>query len=617
MANANKTLTNPLTIDLHAYTKTLGVTLPRPTEFVGSEELVFEKAIRPILLSLSYDSTDFYPKPSTTHPIIGKTRESDWGIYKYSTLEQEGKLISLFGMVIDVKAHNVKLTQDMLGKLSGYCALSGSKFGILANDKDLIVIKPTNGIVEWDHLDHIPTKDELKKALKILPKYSSSDKIFAKRITSFVTIDEKIIEQIAIDCNNIIRRRKGLQTKDRLYEFSKLLLLRIQDERDFVEGKKKQLDITYEALKDLKSRKIDIQKHVNILFNAVANKSEIFSEDERIELNDGVIEETVRVLDVHALWLKKIEILGQVYEKFLMHTMTGRELGEYFTPRTLVDLTVQMVDPNHGDKILDPSCGTGGFLINSLFYINSKPNGKANASEFYGIDIDDYTHKLAKINSWLHNDSHKNIYRADSLDPKHAPAILIDALRNPEEDGIDVILTNPPFGATGKNKYEPETIEEFSKNWGSLGIDLFECGVNQKGLIPQIAFIELCVKALKKPKKLGKGGRLGTIIDFGIFSNTRNEEPAVRKILRRDTIIEAIIGLPKGSFKMYGSNVIPCILVLRRKSENEDQGPIFRAELSKIGYVPGATRYRIDSDDDIIKVKEYWDKWSKSKGIRS
>ena len=134
---------------------------------------------------------------------------------------------------------------------------------------------------------------------------------------------------------------------------------------------------------------------------------------------------------------------------------------------------------------------------------------------------------------------------------------------------------------------------------------------------PRSLFIEACIKALKKPEKPKEGGILAIVMDNGTLSNIQKEEPLVRRLIRRECIIEAVIGLPKGTFKPYGSNVIPSILLLRRKFKGkwrgeyfeEQQEPIFRVEIYKIGFVPAMTRYRIDSDRDIHTVVEYWRKW--------
>jgi type I restriction enzyme M protein len=606
-------------IDIRAYVQSLGATLPLPQDVIDGEELIFERILRPAFLKLGYESSDLTPKPSLTAEIIGERREVDWGVYNYESILQGERFAGLYGIVVDVKKHGVELDQRLVEKVAGYCALFNSKYGVLANDEGLVILKPTKGVIDWDYLTTIPIKSDLVTELqgRGRPTYSVSDRIQGIRYST-LDLDEKIIEGIVTDCNNIIRRRKGLWGKERQYEFSKLLLLRIQDEREFIEGDKNSLQITYEEIRNLSERGVNLHNYVNSLFQPLAQRSGIFPANEQINLNDGVIEETIQVLDVHALWLKRIEILGQVYERFLMRTMTGKELGEYFTPRSLVNLTVDMVDPTFGQKILDPACGTGGFLVYSLLHIQAKEaeGKKAKPCKFYGIEIDEYTQRLSKINSWLHNDSHENIIKANSRDPKQTPPFLIDALRNPERDGFECILTNPPFGATGKNRIGQDEMRTDTENWKSMGVNLFECGATGKGAIPQVAFLELCVKALKKPTEPLKGGRLGTVIDVGIFNNIRSEEPLARRILRRETIIEAIIGLPNGSFKMYASNVIPAILILRRKHDSEKQGAIFRADIQKIGYIPSATRFRLNSNEHIDQLIPIWNKWSKSKGIR-
>lgn len=158
-------------------------------------------------------------------------------------------------------------------------------------------------------------------------------------------------------------------------------------------------------------------------------------------------------------------------------------------------------------------------------------------------------------------------------------------------------------------KWKERLKEEFEKRKiKEKDINLFECAIGSKGNItlqPQVPFIELCIKLLKEPKNIG-GGRLGIVIDNGILSNTIEEAPVIRNIINKYCIIEAIVGLPKGIFKAYGSNVIPSFLILRRKHQDEKQGAIFRAEATKVGLVPGRTRYIEDSKEDLEKILEVW-----------
>jgi type I restriction-modification system DNA methylase subunit len=94
-----------------------------------------------------------------------------------------------------------------------------------------------------------------------------------------------------------------------------------------------------------------------------------------------------------------------------------------------------------------------------------------------------------------------------------------------------------------------------------------------------------------------------------LLSNVQKEEPVIRAIIRRECIIEAVIGMPKGTFKPYGSNVIPDFVILRRRHPNEEQGPIFRADVLKIGLVPGMGSYKEASEADLKELISQWNEW--------
>ena len=579
----------------------------------GHEDNVGENVLVPLLEYAGYEiPKDIVRKPTLSHAIVGQQRAPDYGIYNYAQVPRQ-----LFGVVADVKQPHVSLVPKLEEKLAGYCALAGASYGVLTNGVELVVIQPKNGVVEWGYLDHIPTKSFLLAKLHKKPTaYSDPDLIYAGRITEEIT--ESTIETLAKRCHEIIRSRKGMAVPERLYEFSKLLITRIMDERRFVQREQARLLLTTQSLEDLERREVDLATYVNKLFSAVKKEIGIFGATEKIDLPIDVIQQMVRYLDQFPLWSKEIDVLGQVYERFLMKTMTGQELGQFFTPRPIVETIVQMIDPSRGEKIFDPACGSGGFLINSLMYMKSKyglkrpSDVRAAAQHIRGVDIFETATKLCQINLFLHGDCHDNVLRCDSLDADELPDFVLEAATNPERYGFDCILTNPPFGAKEGTRLEAEWVETISKKWDGHGINMFECGVSKghyRDLQPQSPFIELCVKLLKKPKTHGTGGRLGIVIDNGVLSNTQKEEPTIRAIIRRECVIEAVIGLPKGTFKPYGSNVIPDFLIVRRKHASETQGEIFRGEALQIGLMPGIGTYKESSDEDLRVLIENWQKW--------
>lgn len=284
--------------------------------------------------------------------------------------------------------------------------------------------------------------------------------------------------------------------------------------------------------------------------------------------------------------------------------MTGRELGDYFTPRPVIDAMVKMVDPLPEERVLDPACGTGGFLTSCMKNVINKygSNREEVIKNLYGVDIFEKIVKLCKVNLWLHGDSHENIVRKDSLDPSTSPQYLKEALKNPEEDGFENILTNPPFGRRGGNEISKDEVQSLNNGWEDLGVNLFECSNNgSRKIAPQSAFMELCIKSLKP------GGKLGIVIDNGLLSNPSKEDPKVRKIIKRNCIIDAVVGMPKGTFQPYGSNVYPSFLIMHRREEGEEQEEVFRAEAKKVGLEPARTVYVEDSDKDLSRIVETWE----------
>ena len=596
--------------DLRAH---LGLPPILPSDLAGHEDNPGEKVLTPILRRLGYDDvTDIKRKPSLSHNILlGKAVSPDFGILRYVETPRDQ-----FGMVADSKALGENLAR-WEEKLAGYCGLAGAVRGILTNGQEILVIEPTRGVVEWVWHDSIPAKVELEELVLRQPKqYDEPSIVYAGRITEEVS--GTTIERLAQYCHEVIRSREGMAIPERLYEFSKLLLTRMVDERRYAEGRQAELFLTRGRLESLMSRGVSIGDYINDRFELVREEIGIFASAERIALREDVMLDIIGRLDAYPLWLAHVDVLGQVYEKFLMNTMTGRELGEYFTPRSVVETLVAMVDPSQNHSILDPACGTGGFLIYAFDYLVRKHSAEDQASRrrlasnLFGIDQVLDIVRLSKINLWLHGDSHDNVVRADSLDPVQAPPFLKNALVNPEESGFDLVLTNPPFGAKGGNRLPRETVQRLSDAWHELGVDLFQCGFTggaPRSLQAQSPFVELCIKALRKPRRRGEGGRLGTVIDNGILSGVAGEAPSVRTLIQDETIIEAIVGLPKGTFQPYGSNVIPSFLILRRKYPGEEQQGIFRAEVTKVGLVPRYQRYKADSDEDLRRTVEYWSSW--------
>lgn len=409
-------------------------------------------------------------------------------------------------------------------------------------------------------------------------------------------IDPKEFARVFDQCHDILRTQKGLDARGRLYEMCKLILVKLYEEEREESGMENRF--TIKAIKKAKKLGIDATSFINKSFEELRTKKLVglFNADERIELKSHTIEEIVELLEIYSLRKTREDVLGVAFETFLKGTMTGRELGEFFTPREVVEFMVKLVDPQIGEKILDPACGSGGFLIWSFFHILNKIRTNVTDNEerlrlkeelvnecLWGIDIDSYLERLCKINLKIHGDGYKHIYRADSLD-------LVDdnvevehkGIRKKlktiveKEGGFDVILTNPPFGSgPGKDITEKKILEKY------------ENGRGKRRQNPQILFLELCIRLLKP------GGRMAIVLPDGILNNAGKDYVRIRDFVRRECIIRGVISLPEGTFIPYGSGIKASILFLqKKKNPEEEQGDIFMAIARFVGYDTHTQRYK-------------------------
>jgi len=211
------------------------------------------------------------------------------------------------------------------------------------------------------------------------------------------------------------------------------------------------------------------------------------------------------------------DVKGDAFEYFIKDSVTvGNDLGEYFTPRHIVDLMIELVSPKFGETIYDPTCGTGGFLISAFRYVkkrcaNTPENLKKLREEtVYGRELTN-TAKIAKMNMILTGDGHTNIEQTDSLE-------------HPIRDTYWVALANPPYG-------QPT-------DYGGLYPVPSDDG--------DAVFIQHIYLSLKE------GGRAAVVVPEGLLF--RADLKPIRKLLLKKTKVIAVISLPKGIFRPYTSN---------------------------------------------------------------
>lgn len=378
-------------------------------------------------------------------------------------------------------------------------------------------------------------------------------------------------------------------------EVSKLLFCKLKDEKDTLKGELYKFQIgTYETPEDVFKR-ID-----KIYQKAKLEDAEVFRED--IRLSPKVAFNVVEHLQGIAFVKTDLDTKGVAFERFMEDFFKGK-MGQFFTPREVIRFCVEMLSPSKSDLVLDPACGSGGFLLNTLDMIRNFVERNYDPNEaymhwhnfakdnLYGIEINDQIARICKMNMIIHDDGHTNIINTDSLENFKD---IEDVHKGFRRDHFDIILTNPPFGAEVK-----ASEKDYLKNF-ELGKSKDKVKKSQKS---EILFIERCIQFLKP-----KTGKMAIVLPDGILTNSTMQY--VRDFILEKCQLLVVVSLPQFAFSHYGAGVKSSLLFVRRLGENEKPHnyPIFMAIAEHIGY--DATG-RKDAKNDFVKIYEEFKKFEK------
>lgn len=475
-------------------------------------------------------------------------------------------------IIIECKSQKIKSTdrKEGVGQLQSYMsACPNVAYGMWTNGVERFCYRrvETNGKVTFEEIPDIPgkgrTEDEVERPRFDQLKAASSDALlFAFR-----------------RCHNYIAGNQGLQKPEAFWELLKIIFCKIHDERSSNEV---EFYATSKERHSLNGR-LKAKKRLDSLFNEVkAEYPTIFRENEAIELNPEVLAYIVSQLQMYSLLESDIDVKGRAYEEIVGSNLRG-DRGEFFTPRNICQMAVAMLDPGERQLILDPACGTGGFLITAMNYVIEKIRsaeiskwGDVERAEnairqrvqrfaqnyIIGMDLNPHLVKASKMNMVMNNDGAGGLFQANSL---KAPATWDDDLRAREIMGqVDLIFTNPPFGSKIPID-EPSILEAYDLGhiWSyDADTDSWtRTDAVQKSQPPEILFIERCVKFLKPGT-----GRCAIVLPDGILGSPGLGY--VREWILQNTRVLASIDLHPDTFQPHVS-VQTSVLVLERKTDEE------------------------------------------------
>lgn len=438
-------------------------------------------------------------------------------------------------------------------------------------------------------------------------------------------------------CHNFIHGNEGMPKDAAFWQFLYLIFAKMHDERQSngarrfwagrtektVNGQRQLIDEQF----DPEGQKA-IRKRILPLFEDVKKKySTVFRGNEEITLSDRALAFMVSELAKYDFGRTDVDAKGAAYQEIVGTNLRG-DRGQYFTPRGAIKLVVSMLDPKPNERVLDPACGTGGFLIATLAHLDHKFKAEKNlepgaesTEEFlsiqerlgefvkknlFGADFDPFLVRAAQMNAVMASNAEARLFNLNSLEfpAGHLPG-LTDAKKYAERGTMDVVMTNPPFGSeipiTDPNilrHFELAHIWEPTEDGGFRNT-----GRLYGSVAPEVLFIERCVDWLKP------GGRMGVVLPDGILGNPGDEY--IRWWILRHTWVLASIDLPVEVFIVEANvNILTSLLFMKKKTQREVQAddlggvkdyPVFMAVAEKVGFDRrGNTLYKRTPDGEEI-----------------
>ena len=426
-------------------------------------------------------------------------------------------------------------------------------------------------------------------------------------------------------------------------EFLKIIFCKIEDEKNIPEA------LDFYARSDERSNpdgQLTVQNRISKIFQRVKKRhSKIFDANDEIKLSPRTLAYIVSELQRYSLLNTNIDIKGKAYEEIVGANLRG-DRGEFFTPRNVMKMTVEMVNPKMNERVADTSCGTGGFIVSAMTHVTSQiedsiisdlgvekkdwnadiirtfQNKLSEVAEtfFFGFDINPDLVKATKMNMVMNNDGSGNIFQTNSLLPPHqwteefrtslANSLVVEksSIRNHTSiEFFDVIVTNPPFGSKIPIK-DKSILEQFelAHIWEKKSGTWVMTDRFQSSVPPEILFIERCTQFLVP------NGRLGIVLPDSILGSPGLGY--IRRWLMLNHRIIASIDLHADTFQPHNGTQTS-VLILQKKTKEQkaaeaknSQIPdtnIFMAMVEKIGHDKrGNPLFKRDKEGNEILVSD-------------
>ena len=542
-------------------------------------------------------------------------------------------------LIIECKKETVdaRNAKDGIGQLKSYMSVCPNcEWGMWTNSIQKFVFRKTvdeAGNIGFMEYNDIPSADgnldDVNRPSRKSLKNASDDNL----LFVFKT------------CHNHIYVNDGMQKQPAFFELLKVIFCKIEDERNIPNP------LEFYTTSEERSNpdgQLTVQKRISKIFQRVKKRhGKIFDANDEIKLTPRSLAYIVSELQRYSLLNTNIDIKGKAYEEIVGANLRG-DRGEFFTPRNVMKMTVEMINPKINERVVDTSCGTGGFVVTAMTHVIDQIEhsfvtelgvekkdwdadtirafqdkiSEVAGTYFFGFDINPNLVKATKMNMVMNNDGSGNILQTNSLLPPHewndefrtrlaeALGIQKSAIRNHKSiEFFDVIVTNPPFGSKIPIK-DKSILEQFDlahiwENDKKKGTWTMTERL-QSSVPPEILFIERCTQFLVP------GGRLGIVLPDSILGSPGLGY--IREWLIQNHRIVASIDLHQDTFQPRNGTQTS-VLFLQKKTQvqkdaEEKSGQmadynIFMAMVEKIGHDKrGNPLFKRDKEGNEILVPD-------------
>lgn len=489
-----------------------------------------------------------------------------------------------------------KTRKDGITQLKDYLRFSKARLGVWFNGEERLFIKKfeKDGQVLFSEIPNIPRKGE---RLEDIGRYKRKDLVTPHNL-------KVVFKAIR---NHLAGNTVGA-TRDEILaqQLINVIFCKIYDER----FTKQDEMVTFRAGVD-ESESVIADRIKNIFEKVKSKYKEVIDFSDKITLDDKSVTYIVGELQNYCLTASERDVIADAFETFIGYALKGGQ-GQFFTPRNIVRLMVEIVKPKPDQLIIDPACGSGGFLVESLKYMwdqleaQSKEYGwselalqeekiAAAIHNIRGIEKDDFLSKVTKAYMAIIGDGKGGIFCEDSLE---APKYWKDKTRQSVELGkFDILLTNPPFGKDIKVVGQEKLSQyDLASKWQKEGDCFKQSSKKNTEMRPEVLFIERGLQLLKD------GGVMAIVLPETFFHAPRAK--AVMQFMERHNI-QWLIDLPHNTFRPH--NNAKCIVVVIQKNVKQKKSINF-AVAEEMGHDhQGKEIYRWNPITLKVEKEQIWD----------